>query len=1534
MRKRILLVFFMILTTFALAGCDWFTTALTTTTSEITTTTTTTTPSSTDSTVSTNPLSFTISFEENGGSAVDDITQESGSAVLAPAAPSRTGYTFVGWFSDVALTTAYTFGTMPSSNLTLYAKWQINQYTMTFSVDGGTTVTAITQDFNTAVTPPTTTKTGYTFVNWYTEAALTNVYTFGNMPAQNLTLYAKWQINQYTMTFSVDGGTTVTAITQDFNTAVTAPTTTKLGYTFVNWYTEAALTNVYTFGNMPAQNLTLYAKWQINQYTVTFYDDQGTIIETQLVNYGENAVAPENPQKVGFIFQGWDAELTNITAAREFHPIFSGHYQPLVDLIISMWGEEPPTLVDIDHTIEILMFVMGSTSEEETYTLTNTMMSMLPDLMSYTTLIEFQTWFASLPAAGFDKDQMIHMMVAAVLMMVNENVNEFNVQNYLDNIAYFENEKSIAEAALLAITTEANAYCETLLPEQISICKNYFDVRMLEVQLEKTYNDKYYNETWYLYGEDFNYNLYYGLEWLLYDYFVNKYDYQDNEFAAYLWSEYQDKLALLSAEELAMYQPILDAYIAWKTVQMSTARDAAHAVMPFFDGVFHEPVMYHIENYFVYPSIDLFYQIQSYEWMIDEEVRWMNEEIERHAVMVELRDYLWTEAGTAKLTILGTTVYDMLAGVIEGFDADTFDLLFGLLTGTIDPSSLDMSAEAITDYALKIAGILRLFTLTIDQSDVDNLVDLSIDLIAIFIKTSDMTVEEQAEILLMLETALPYYLNAAGEIYFELIDLLEGLTPEKVQLVLDFINYIQNSQMEQDPYSLIIELSKLIDAFLYDGTFDISLIIGYVIEGYYTVETRGNIDVDLVAAVKDAFIASIDQMILLAHDIKDFDPENLSVDDMIKMYELQHRAQHLFEVIIYGDFSDILEPYDYLDVHNMFVRLIDPWGEMDYEQVEALIDVIMTTFGFDSEIRTLFTIMSIVELREFVININSIEDVQELYYIIYNMGYDNETIASMLTTFLVEYSDYMVYYVINQDEIDFIQQMYDLSMNDYWVNYFNLIDLQAMIDNEISLMSEPMATDVANVWAYFLTNRDLEDQMWQAFYDARNNPDYYYFWDDYIYFDLVWMLDLIYRNYNGFLQPWEKEYEYQDYLDYFNSLSSFEQQMYGNALYYAEINYNYHWSVYYPAFMALQINYPGATVQWTPLPEWIVYNIQDYIYYEQEMNYALSSADYYYWILQDLYEKQIWVHIHDFLSLPANVTLVEEVALILLDEIVSLIMYEDTDTYNVIIGLMSGTLDPSTLDLSAAGIMAFVNAGEDFLLHFLSSIDEADKAKIVELLQKIAFMYAYSQGLPELEADALYSKISTGINYYFYGIFQVKTVFTNFLATLSTFKIQTVMDNIAILDSLPQEWEYLPGEEQQEFDDNIIRAVSIASIIDVLLTGDTLDTDFLIEMIIHGYFDFEYGFVYDGEVDVENLTLILQTLLADIIIQAAIVSEYDLWILIDEVQRTVIYDDPLTTEFIEGLTTADLDEIDAFRVLIEELMFFLNNGPENYYPIT
>ena len=174
----------------------------------------------------------------------------SGTLATRPDAPAATpGYTFGGWNKTDGTAWDYASDKV-TDNITLYAKWAANTYTITFDTVGGSEIAPITQDYGTVITAPEApTREGYTFIGWDKEIPTT-------MPTENMTVTAQWEINQYTITFDTNGGSEIAPITQDYGTAITVPADpTREGYTFMGWDQEIPTT-------MPAENITLKARWK------------------------------------------------------------------------------------------------------------------------------------------------------------------------------------------------------------------------------------------------------------------------------------------------------------------------------------------------------------------------------------------------------------------------------------------------------------------------------------------------------------------------------------------------------------------------------------------------------------------------------------------------------------------------------------------------------------------------------------------------------------------------------------------------------------------------------------------------------------------------------------------------------------------------------------------------------------------------------------------------------------------------------------------------------------------------------------------------------------------------------------------------------------------------------------------------------------------------------------------------------------------------------------------------------------------------
>jgi len=245
---------------------------------------------------------YAVTLNTNGGTInngnVTGYTYGVGATLPAADDMTYTGHTFKGWYDNENLTGSpvTAIGGAETGNKEYWAKWEINQYTVTVKPENGKADIIITQDYGTPITAPTLTREGYTFKGWDKEIPET-------MPADNITVKAQWEINQYTIAFDTNGGSEIAPITQDYGTEITAPDNpTRKGYTFKGWDKEIPKT-------MPAENMTVKAQWEINQYTITFDTNGGSEIAPITQDYGTEITAPDNPTRKGYTFKGWDKEI-------------------------------------------------------------------------------------------------------------------------------------------------------------------------------------------------------------------------------------------------------------------------------------------------------------------------------------------------------------------------------------------------------------------------------------------------------------------------------------------------------------------------------------------------------------------------------------------------------------------------------------------------------------------------------------------------------------------------------------------------------------------------------------------------------------------------------------------------------------------------------------------------------------------------------------------------------------------------------------------------------------------------------------------------------------------------------------------------------------------------------------------------------------------------------------------------------------------------------------------------------------------------
>lgn len=207
----------------------------------------------------------TVAFDSNGGSTVASQSVRYGSKATQPTNPTRTGYTFQGWYTAKNGGTKYDFSQTVTSGITLYAHWSVNSYILTFDGNSGeTSESSRTVQYGSQYGGlPTATRTGYIFQGWYTAKDNgSQVSSSTTMGAANTTVYAHWTIRTYTVTFDSNGGSSVAAQKVKYGSRVTEPANpARMGYTFQGWYTAKNSGTKYDFNQTVTSDVTLHAHW-------------------------------------------------------------------------------------------------------------------------------------------------------------------------------------------------------------------------------------------------------------------------------------------------------------------------------------------------------------------------------------------------------------------------------------------------------------------------------------------------------------------------------------------------------------------------------------------------------------------------------------------------------------------------------------------------------------------------------------------------------------------------------------------------------------------------------------------------------------------------------------------------------------------------------------------------------------------------------------------------------------------------------------------------------------------------------------------------------------------------------------------------------------------------------------------------------------------------------------------------------------------------------------------------------------------------
>ncbi len=1410
---------------------------------------------------------YDVTFFDDDGTTLKTESVLYGGAATAPADPVKPStaqydFVFAGW--DVAYDPIH-------DHLNVNATYDaiLREYLVTFYDDDGFTVLGIqTVDYGASATPPADPAKGdsaeatFTFSHW--EGDFTEIT--GDVAVH--AVYAEHRFAFHVRFVDIDGNVLDHQLVTLGADAIAPadpvrPATAQHTYTFTGWLGD--FTGV-------DQDCDIYAQYDVtvNFYTVDFYSEDGLeLLGSSTVEYGHPAVPPASPVKPDYYFVGWSQGVAYVTRDMAVYAVFSNvvwDRQLLLDYVAT-WHDETPTPEQLEADIDLLLEVLGLDpldpfAERQAYELIQVFQGFLENLMNADTLAEIQEAYTNAKASGFDRDRVIGVLLGVLEMNLAEGIRNSRVDEILAQIAWLEQMIVETEAEKSIAIQNGVDYCTANGGENAAQCQAAWTVFVAETVLYHAYIAILDTYTFELYNGVWNWDVWNNLEWLMEDILYYTYIDPDAYYVDLYLAAYNEALNGLSPEDQAMYGAVMTAFASWQGYKYQNGNPMRNIVMPLLD-IHSYSIGDQLMNQYLAPYDQLFWDIKAFEWHIVE-LQWQLEEAQQELEMLlALQGYLASEAGHAKAEILAGTIYDVLESVLYGIDEGTFNLIYGLATGMIDPTTLGTDAGDLLGYLDRTTALIRLFLSTVATDDVDNMKSIARDLFGLYVDAQDMSVEDAAILTALFATLLDEYVLIAEDVYGELMTVLDSLDEAKVQIILDQLAILQQGVvyraagpvgMEGFDLRQIIAIAKIVDILANESGLDADLLADHFVKLYYDLNYEFVYDDVERLAVAAALKASLDRILQLVHIVAGFDDSAMPNPVQLELLmELRIRIETLAMAFGSGWPAYLLEVEYTIYDHAMFLDLIYQMNDWNIgeEEAEAQIAMLVATFETDEQ-TTYFILLSFANAFRTIGKNPSLTAIADFYFGLGAMGYDNETISRLLTNFAVNMVEYKLAYSDADEQIAWYQEMiaeYNLYIEDLTDEYAQIL---AAVAFEIGLHTVEVRA-AANA---FFQARLADDQLWKQFQqiynDTRYSDLYYGVWNDYLFDNLLGYVETMKQYSTTFYYDLATVNAAQfEYNNVWNAISPEERVMYEPALNAWTMRADFYWNTFEPTIRTL--------TQWDPQPfasngyetlftylsnqagylngiqNEVSWKIEMIAQWTAEMSYLAEHGD------DDLLLFQA------YLADPAKRQLLQDSILIVLDDAANLLSVADLEMIDRFIALFTGLTQPYGMDvpagepggigidLSAPAILGYTQELSTILKALGATITEAEFDTLITLAMDGFTLYINAQdGIPEDQRVLILAMIQGMIEKYLPIGFATRDVITDFLDSLTVEKIQVVLDQIAYLNF----GRPTVSVTQTEGPSDIMMAIAIAKIVDALLYDGSLDIDALIVTAIEIYYDF------------------------------------------------------------------------------------------------
>ena len=1316
-------------------------------------------------------------------------------------------------------------------------------------------------------------------------------------------------------TTAATAGTTTTALTTAVTTATTTvttvPTTTATTTVSTTATTTATTTTVTTVPTTTVSTESTETSATLpEEVTVTFLNEDGTILLEAVIAYGGDVTPPAGPSlsdtsHYRYTFVYWDHDLTGITENMVVRPVYDVEYLDAsgefdrADLIalIQMMTEDELTEMEIEEEIDMYLYVLGIFSEEHLYQILSFVTTKFGELQTIDNAEDFNTWVAELTGnPDMDDEFVVNTLMHMLSTMIANSYEYFDISYIDDDIAYFQNRVDENQIMMDGIRSDVVNYCttSTSMPSE---CIAYYDASVQNLNNYFMEYDRLYND--YFRSVDFEGSeRYQELQELIDQYFY--YTYEDinlSEAAAYL-SDYNGLLLTLNPDEYTAYMPILNAFWAYLLYEDTVYYPLEDSL----DGIIdttgdHRLVKNQIVWYFG-DYQNLFWDNQNWHGEINNSQQERARMLDQHRTMSIFYGYLQTPGGLANIRELVEDLYTSAKELLTTVDSDLFDLVMEIMHLTMNLEedenpdlSFLLTPENLAFYIPKFVDILEFFQTKFDTGaiSIDNLVTIGEDILTRVIQSQDMTETEKALILSLALPKVEEYVTMALDEFDNLINFLNSIDVVKVEAILDFVKlFAQNgpdgpdmSVLEDDGpdnYVLMIwTIANFADVMLGDGSLDLSMIVDDVINLYYDITTQFEPDEVLKASVKAAANLNIARLLELSAIIGAYNPVAIGVDGVIAMEEFMARGQALAGMFSSG-FESILEPIEFGYTHQAFVDLVQNMsdGYLTEEEADQKILDLMGILNETDEETAYYLLQTLMLQVMSVTAITSFSDVQAWVAGFDNYGYTRPEMAQCVVNFII---------------YNFTKQLapgghFDTEKDYYenWIsNYEDMIiedeghiqDIENTILFKISGLNQTLIDNYMIYWHVMTTEVSMLADINILVSDMMYSSDIF----DYdTYFDLTDCLEDIYIGYktqDDFDLLWnqlrqEEQELYQDVIDLLVEYSEWKTLVYDplmdsfvSDLYQATGVNEYYWNAieYYEEFY---------------------YDIQNLEKWIDENNESLEYL---------AIDKARAEMILDYLDDPDNLQLTIDVMLVAADEITNLVNTANSETFDTFMELIMGSMnfglrvmseepeiDGPNIDLSPEAVLGYIQDISAVIGTLFSTIDATDEANIKAFAIDMLEIQFLAEGQSQVEVDLKMVIINLAINKYFD---RVRDVLDIVAVTLDGISLEELNTFVALAPNL--------------FVDNASMAqiiIGVSTLIDILCydetleVPDTFDYETIFNYAVELYFDIMYMFDYE-ELDMTDLQTIVLSHVEDLLAYAYEIASFDPMNLTDENYATI-----------------------------------------------